>query len=88
MELVMNKGEIICIDGDARGLEITSFAGTLWVTQTGDPNDYLLSASDCFKISQKGRVAVTACKAAQAHFSATIAIKNPATSWQVQLRTA
>ena len=88
MEIIMNKGEIICIDGDARELEITSFAGTLWITQTGDPNDYLLSAGDCFKISQKGRVAVTACKAAQAHFSTTISIKSPATPWQVQLLTA
>ena len=34
MEIIMNKGEIICIDGDARELEITSFAGTLWITQT------------------------------------------------------
>lgn len=88
MEIVMNKGEIICIDGDARELEITSFSGTLWITQTGDPNDYLLYAGDCFKITRKGRVAITACQAAQAHFSTAISIKRPATPWRVQLQTA
>ena len=88
MEIVMHKGEIICIDGDARELEITSFSGTLWITQTGDPNDYLLSTGDCFKISRKGRVAITACEAAQAHFSSSILIKTLATPWRVQLQTA
>ena len=88
MEIVMNKGEIICIDGDARELEITSIAGTLWITQTGDPNDYLLSPGDRFKIVRKGRVAINACKAAQAHFSSSILIKSQAAPWQVQLKTA
>lgn len=88
MEIVMDKGEIICIDGDARELEVTSLSGTLWVTQTGDPNDYIISSGNSFRISQKGRIAVTACKTAKAHFSASILLTNRTAPWQVQLKTA
>jgi hypothetical protein len=88
MEIVMDKGEIICIDGDARGLEISSFTGTLWITQIGDPNDYIISSGNRFKISQKGRVAVTACKTAKAHFSSSVRLLNRPDPWQVQLKIA
>ena len=88
MEIVMNQGEIICIDGDARELEVTCYSGTLWITQVGDPNDYLLSAGESFTISQKGRVAVTACKTANANFSASVLLKHQPQPWQVKFNTA
>ena len=88
MEITMNKGEIICIDGDARELEVTSFSGTLWITQAGDPNDYLISVGEKFRISRKGRVAITACKTAKAHFSSPILLTIPGSPWRVQVQMA
>lgn len=88
MEIVMHKGEIICIDGDARGLEITNCSGTLWITQSGDPNDYLLTPGDLFTVSMTGRVAITACKTAQAHLSSPVSIKGSDSLWQAHLQTA
>lgn len=82
MEIMMNKGEIICINGDARNLRISTRSGILWITQTGDPGDYLLKAGDSFLISRKGRVAITAFKTAQTHFSIPVSIKPDASFWQ------
>ena len=88
MEFIIHKREMVCIDGDARDLEVTSFSGVLWITQAGDPNDYILSAGEQFSISRKGRVTITACKTAKAHFSSTVSLTTPDTQWQVHLQTA
>jgi len=84
MEIMLNTGEIVCIDGDARNLTISCQSGKLWVTQSGDLNDYLVSPGENFVISRKGRIAVTALGVARLRFTQPIELKQAYRPWQVQ----
>lgn len=43
---------------DQRGKKISSLKGTLWVTQSSDPKDYLLHSGESFVITRRGAVVV------------------------------
>lgn len=88
MEVVMARNEILCIDGDARGLAIKTVSGQLWITQVGDGRDYLLAAGEQHTVSRKGRVALTACRASQVRFSTPVALRAAQANWQAELQTA
>ncbi len=83
MDIVLKNGEIVCIDGDARNLSIACQAGTLWITQTGDMNDYIIASGADFKINRKGKIAVTALDDARVHFTTPVEMQQAAFPWQV-----
>ena len=85
MDIVLKNGEIVCIDGDARELRISCHIGKLWITQPGDPTDYLIGPGDFFAVSRKGRIAVTALDESSAHFSSPVELKRFQLAWDVQL---
>ena len=63
MEITLNTAEILCFD-DASPIEIVCRQGVLWVTQAGNPRDHVLYPAASFRSRGKGRIAVTACRAA------------------------
>ena len=82
MDIVLENGEIVCIDGDARNLSIACQAGKLWITQPGDPNDYTLLPGERFMITRKGKIAVTGLGDARVSFTAQIEFKKVSHPWQ------
>lgn len=50
-----------CIEG-GKGAQITAIAGTVWVTQTQDPRDVVLTRGQSFILDRKGRAVVYALK--------------------------
>ena len=84
MDIVLNNGEIICVDGDARNLAVSCHSGRLWLTQPGDPNDYMITPGESFTITRKGKIAVTAMDDARVRFTSPVEFKQIHRSWQVQ----
>ncbi|HVN54584.1 MAG TPA: DUF2917 domain-containing protein [Anaerolineaceae bacterium] len=58
VEIQLGAKDLFKLNGDARGKQITSVRGNLWVTQQGDPQDYLLHPGEKLKISRKGMILV------------------------------
>ncbi len=58
-EVCLSEGELLAMSGDRRGTRLESLAGTLWITQSGDPEDHWLPSGQIFVISHKGKVVVT-----------------------------
>ena len=83
MDIVLNHGEIVSIDGDARNLTVSCQVGKLWVTQTGDPNDYVVTPGENFIITRKGKIAVTALADARLSFIDPVEMKQSCLPWQV-----
>jgi hypothetical protein len=48
-----------CIEG-AKGLQVTAVAGTVWLTQSRDPRDVILTRGQSFILDRKGRAVVYA----------------------------
>ena len=44
------RNELIRLDGDAAGRVVSCRKGILWLTQTGNPGDHLIRASEAFAI--------------------------------------
>jgi len=84
MEIMLNNGELVCIDGDARNLIVSCQVGRLWVTQPGDPNDYLVTSGENFIITRKGKIAVTALDDTRLRFTQPVELKQACRPWQVQ----
>ena len=57
--LALAPGDSINLD-DARGTTLRVARGRLWVTQYGDPTDYVLEAGDTWTIERRGRTIVQA----------------------------
>ncbi|MBN2428154.1 MAG: DUF2917 domain-containing protein [Deltaproteobacteria bacterium] len=60
MEILLQKGEMLILKGERRGLMIQCGEGMLWITQEGDYRDHLLKRCKNFTSSLPGRVVVTA----------------------------
>ena len=59
---------------DARGLEIELLSGSLWITQDGDIEDYVLAPSQRFHVRRRGATVVHALE------DSSIRIAHPAAS--------
>jgi hypothetical protein len=58
VELCLDTGSILRLEGGAIGATIQALNGRLWVTRSGDPADYLLESGDQYVIHHKGVVLV------------------------------
>ncbi len=48
--------EVLLLAGDRRGLRIIAGRAPIWVTQEGDPGDYVLEPGERFIVDRAGRV--------------------------------
>jgi hypothetical protein len=58
--VTLHQGELWPITSDLRGLAIESRQGTLWVTQEGDPKDYILEPGQRLVVTRRGTLVVQA----------------------------
>ncbi len=68
-EILLPAGKIWRADGDLRGEVIRCEKGSLWITQHGDLNDYLLNSGDRFWVTRPGTLLVQAVR--DARFNST-----------------
>ena len=66
VEIRLAAKDLFKMEGDVRGTLITSTCGSLWVTQEGDAQDYLLEEGEKMVISRKGMVLVEGSPEARA----------------------
>lgn len=59
MPVHLKARELLPIE-DGAGLEVKSLRGDLWITQSGDPEDHLVKASQSFVLDRPGLTLVTA----------------------------
>ncbi len=62
--LELAAGQHFFLD-DARGARIEPVKGTLWITEEGEPQDFVVAAGDVFLVSRPGRTVVQAMDAAR-----------------------
>ncbi|BCR03659.1 hypothetical protein DESUT3_07280 [Desulfuromonas versatilis] len=65
MDMLLREGEILTLQGDARGVRLRCADGVLWITQPGDSNDYLLRNGREFTVARRGTVVVLALREAR-----------------------
>lgn len=65
MLIRLNRYDDISIRGNCRGILIRCEEGVLWITQTGDPNDHILTPNREFIIRRRGLVIVEALQDAR-----------------------
>ena len=65
----LDVGELFEIQG-GRGIELECHEGAVWITQSNDPLDIVLTADESFVLEKSGLAIVSACGGA-----AAIAIK-------------
>lgn len=65
MDLNLRQGEIVSLEGDARGVRLRCTGGLLWITQPGDSNDYLLRGGREFTVGMPGTIVVVALEQAR-----------------------
>jgi hypothetical protein len=59
MPVHLKARELLPIE-DGAGLEVKSLRGSLWITQTGDPEDHIIDGGQSFVLDRPGRTLVTA----------------------------
>lgn len=57
-EIDLDGLELLKLEIDRPGASVLCTAGTLWLTQPGDPHDHLLKAGQSFSLNQRGAVLV------------------------------
>lgn len=65
MDILLEKGEMLVVNGSRQGCCARCEAGTLWITQKGDSRDHLLRSGGGFQSFLSGRIVVTALSAAR-----------------------
>jgi hypothetical protein len=58
VEIPLASNQLLTLDGDRRGQVLMSSAGSLWITQEGDEQDYLLKCGERFTVTRRGKVLV------------------------------
>ncbi len=58
VEIQLTAKDLFRLSGDARGTQIASASGSLWVTQQGDLEDHLLRQGERLTVTQKGTVLI------------------------------
>lgn len=61
--LALEAGQIISLD-DACGTSIQAQAGTVWITEEGEPRDFVVGPGEAFLVTRPGRTLVQAMAAA------------------------
>ena len=57
--LSLEAGQLFTLD-DARGTRIQSREGTLWITEEGEPRDFVVGPGEAFFVTRPGRTLVQA----------------------------
>jgi hypothetical protein len=57
----LGEGELLSLR-NGRRMVVSCRAGTLWLTQQGDPADHLMAAGETFAINRRGLVVISALK--------------------------
>lgn len=58
MTAIMQKDSVLKIEGDGRGISVSSSKGTLWITQENDLEDHFLVPGEIFVNDRQGLVIV------------------------------
>ena len=69
VDVHLDAGSLLSLDGDVRGVEIRSLDGPLWVTQANDGDDHVVTSSAGLQIKRLGRVVVQAIEDASIRIS-------------------
>jgi hypothetical protein len=56
----LHAKEILELENQKGGIHLKVLSGTAWITQPGDPDDYILQANETVDIAKKGLVLVQA----------------------------
>jgi len=64
-DILIQKGEVWRAEGDLRGEVFQCQSGTLWITQQGDLNDYIVNPGERFWVTRPGTVLVESVKGAR-----------------------
>lgn len=59
--IVLRAGSVHCLE-DAKGLQVTTVAGTVWLTQANDPRDTIITRGQSFILDRNGLAVVYALK--------------------------
>ena len=57
--LALEAGQIFSLD-DACGTSIQAWAGTVWITEEGEPRDFVVGPGEAFVVTRAGRTLVQA----------------------------
>jgi len=68
----IKKGDFQFLRGDHRWKIISCESGTIWITQTNDPEDYLLKAGQAFLITKRGLVSIKGLEDSRIQCSPTL----------------
>lgn len=60
VKLILTSQSVMSLKGPKRGLTIRCHEGKLWLTRTGDPQDYLLLAGEAFTAKSGGAIVLQA----------------------------
>ncbi|MDT8419939.1 MAG: DUF2917 domain-containing protein [Desulfuromonadales bacterium] len=60
MEILLSQGELLDLGDNLKGLTIVCRSGCCWLTQTGDPRDFILRRQAQLEIQSRGQVVVMA----------------------------
>jgi hypothetical protein len=69
VDVHLDAGSLLSLDGDIRGVEIRSLGGPLWVTQENDGDDHVVTSAVGLQIERLGRVVVQAIEDASIRIS-------------------
>lgn len=58
VEKCLSRRSLIRMVGDHSGEKISCLSGVVWITQSGNPEDFLTCAGETFDIIQKGTVVI------------------------------
>jgi hypothetical protein len=58
-DLCLEAGQLLALD-DAGGMRILPRAGTLWITEEGEPRDFVVGPGEAFVVTRAGRTLVQA----------------------------
>jgi hypothetical protein len=64
VDVNLDSQETFRLDGDSRGIQIRALHGNLWITQTDDLKDYLLTPGEDLTLSSPGLVVIQGIRTA------------------------
>ena len=66
---ILLPGEILTLTLEGEPVEISGYAGTLWITVEGDGDDHVLRAGERFESGSRGLLAIQVLSSLPAAFS-------------------